>query len=156
MANEAFQEIEAAIERLENLSDPVAREQARRLVASVLAFHRAGLERICQLVDQPDMLQKLGRDELVGSLLSLHDLHPEPLAARVERALLQARAQITGQVELLECAPQEILLSLRVDGCASSNAQARAVVEAALLECAPDAGAIRYQEPLVQIQMRLR
>jgi len=154
MENNPFAEIEEAIGRIESLPDAVARQQARRLVASVLDFHRRGLERIGQKLGE-EQWRQLAQDELISSLLNLHDLHPDPLALRLERALSKAREGLKGEVHLLECGP-EVVLSLRVEGCASTQAQARALVEAHIVELAPDAPPLRYQEPLVQLQMRLR
>jgi hypothetical protein len=147
-------DLEQAIARIEALPDAVAREQARRLVASVLEFHREALQRLCSQVPS-EVLHQLGQDDLISSLLTLHDLHPDPLPVRLERALERVRPRLPGPIQLLECG-SEVVLSLQLEGCASTQAQARALVENALLELAPDAPPLRYQEPLVQLQMRLR
>jgi hypothetical protein len=45
------------------------------------------LETIAQAPDGDKILERLYDDGLVGGLLVVHDLHPHPLRARVERAL---------------------------------------------------------------------
>jgi hypothetical protein len=62
--------------------------RVEELVRLLTELYGAGLARTLELADShPDLIARLGRDELVGSLLVLHDLHPESLEQRVARAL---------------------------------------------------------------------
>jgi hypothetical protein len=74
--------VEALTHELETSADVAAREHAKDLVALVLDFHRAGLERILEaLGEDRQASERLVADPVVGSLLALHDLHaPAPPA----------------------------------------------------------------------------
>ncbi|HEY6624143.1 MAG TPA: hypothetical protein VIX85_09945 [Acidimicrobiales bacterium] len=62
--------------------------RVEELVRLLTELYGAGMARTLALADShPDLIARLGRDELVGSLLVLHDLHPESLEQRVARAL---------------------------------------------------------------------
>ena len=61
--------------------------RVEELVRLLTELYGAGMARTLELADShPDLIARLGRDELVGSLLVLHDLHPESLEQRVARA----------------------------------------------------------------------
>jgi hypothetical protein len=73
----ALARVEALVEQLEATADPALREQIRALVRAVLEVHALGLQRLLALAG-PDSAARFARaDELVASLLLLHDLHPD-------------------------------------------------------------------------------
>lgn len=89
-AERAGRRIEEVLDRLAAAGDPAAVTAAEELVRSLMEFYGAGLARILQLLSAPGdrrCAQTLYGDELVASLLVLHDLHPEDLNARIGRAL---------------------------------------------------------------------
>ncbi len=78
----APEKLEHAIARVAALPDASSREAAREALAVVLEFHRYGLKRLLDALRETtragggDLVQNAARDEVVASLLSLHDLHP--------------------------------------------------------------------------------
>ncbi len=94
--DQAFRErvdrIGGLVEQLEAAADPAVRTTAKELVAAVMELHAAGFERALEIVSRsgeaaPGIIESFNRDALVGSLLILHGLHPEPVEVRVRRAL---------------------------------------------------------------------
>jgi len=165
MPQAEFQQRLKSIERLlgeiEAAADPNLRATARELVQLVMDLHGAGLERILEVVHAADesVVEKLGRDELVASLLILYGLHPVDLETRVAQALDKARVRLRphqGEVELLGI--QEGVVRLRIHanghGCGSKPEALREIVESAVIEGAPDVVSLFIEEPkpsLVQI-----
>ena len=89
------------------------------------------------------MIQKLGRDELVSSLLILYGLHPESLEARLAQALDKVRLKLRthdGEVELLSLQDGAVRLRLeaRGHGCGSTPQALKEIVENALYQGVPD------------------
>jgi hypothetical protein len=144
--------IQVLVEALEACPDPAVREGARELVRALLDLHAAGLARILDLAGQPGesgrgLTTRLAGDDLVGSLLLMHGLHPVPVAERVAQALERARPRLragAADVELLQATEERIRVRLRGD--LSAGPGLRAAVEAVLLEAAPDVAAVEFEE----------
>ncbi len=124
---------------------------------SVTELYGGGLERILVLAseDAPEFAQRLVDDELVGSLLVAHGLHPDDVETRVERALESVRpflAEHDGDVELLEIDLDAAAVHLRLlgagDGCGSSTVTLQLAVEAAIIEAAPEIVTIDMDRPV--------
>src|SRR5207244_5325838 len=84
--------IEALLSALEGSADPGLTSGARELVQGILDLHAAGLARLVQLAAAAgapgrELLHRFADDDLVASLLALHDLHPLSVSQRVEQAL---------------------------------------------------------------------
>jgi hypothetical protein len=153
-----IQRIGTIVERLESEGDPNSRALARELMESIMALHGAGLERILELARQGEdagetLIQKCGRDELVGSLLLLYGLHPEDLKTRVERALgksLRFLESHGAKAELLsigEDGAVSVRLHLKPNGgCGSTTALVRSTLQVAIQDVAPDAPSIVIEE----------
>jgi len=147
-----IQELE---ERLEAVADPVVREVADELVASVMELYGEGLERIFQaLVDGGSatlaVRDALVHDGVVGSLLLIHGLHPVELETRVRAALDSVRPYLqshSGDVELLrlEAGVAHLRLQGSCDGCPSSAATLELAITQALDEVAPDLAGIEVE-----------
>ena len=81
MADEArLRRIEELVRRLDEIPNRESRETARALMEAILELHGAGLERMMGIVfEQGDTgkaaIRRFAGDELVGSLLLLHNLH---------------------------------------------------------------------------------
>jgi hypothetical protein len=80
--------IEALLAEAETLPDPRARGLARELAAAMVALVGEGLARV--LAAEPALERRLADDELVGNLLVLCGMHPDPPAVRAEQALRAA------------------------------------------------------------------
>ena len=143
--------IEALVKKLENASDPAVRSAARDLVQSLMELHGASLERMLEIVrDSGDLgraiIERLGRDELVRSVLLLYSLHPQDLRIRVTQALDTVGASLKSHdahaelVSIDEEGAVIIEFHAKTSGCA--NASLKSAIEAAMQEAAPDAASI--------------
>ena len=136
----------------------MARERAEELVRLVADLYGAGLERMLTILHDggrldDDVLAALAADELVSSLLLVHDLHPYDVHTRVEHALDGVRPYLGshgGDVELLEVTEDDVV-RLRLlgscDGCASSSVTLKLAVEGAIEAAAPEVTAIEVETP---------
>jgi len=145
--------IEALVGKLENAADPSVRAAGRELVQSLMELHGAGLERLLEIVrDAGDpgraSLDRLGRDELVRSVLLLYGLHPQDLGARVVEALDTIRVFLKSHgadAELVSIDDEGAItveFHAKSGGCASTLASLKSALEAAVEEAAPDAPSI--------------
>jgi len=148
--------IEALLDASHASPDKRAHERATELVRLLTDLYGTGLTRIVELVGEgaPELLGQLTADELVGSLLLVHGLHPDGLAARVEVALESVRPLLAahgGDVELLDIDEDVAAVRLRLlgscDGCPSSASTLQHAVEVAILAAAPEVRIIDVDEP---------
>ncbi len=147
-ARERVGRIEAMLEEIESLPDPVAQARCTEVVGALLDLYGEGLARIVERLPEP---QALVDDELVAHLLLLHGLHPVPVEARVHGALEEVRPYLQshgGNVQLVSL--QEGVLRLRLEGscsgCPSSAATLSLAVEEAIHKAAPEIEAIEAEE----------
>ena len=156
--------IEELLGQIRAAGDPATAEVAEEVVRLVVELYGAGLERAVELAG-PQALARLVEDELVASLLVLHDLHPKDTETRVVEALDQVRPYLgshAGGVELLGVDPAGVVhlrLEGSCDGCPSSTMTVKLAIERAIEEAAPEVTAVevenltREKEPqLLQIQ----
>jgi Fe-S cluster biogenesis protein NfuA len=160
--------IERLLEEADTLPDPRARETATALAAALLELYGDGLERVVELVAEHDddgtLAAALAADELVGHLLLLHGLHPEPLGSRVQRALDEVRPYLAshgGAVELLGVEDDVVRVRLQgtCNGCPSSAVTLRHAIEDAVRRLAPDVERLEAEPgdepapPLLQLDL---
>jgi Fe-S cluster biogenesis protein NfuA len=143
-----IQRIGGLVHGLDSIADPAARAAAKELVQVLMDLHGAGLERTMEIVFEAgesgqQILDKLGRDSLVGSLLVLYGLHPLDFETRISRVLERIRPQLHKhgcEFELLGM--QDGLVQLRVQiGEHTRGSTAKTVqsmLEDAIYEVAPD------------------
>ena len=149
------QRIGELVGELENIADPEARASANALVQLLLDLHGAGLERVMEIVANNDesgqpIIDDLGRDPLVSSLLVLYGLHPLDVESRVAQAVERVRPQVRkggGELDLLGIEAGVVRLQLRVSGhgCASTGKTLKKLVENALYEAAPDMDGLKIE-----------
>jgi Fe-S cluster biogenesis protein NfuA len=139
--------VEKLAARLESAGDPEIRATALDLVQSVVELHGAALQRLVDsLIRTPagqQVLSEALENDLVSSMLLLHNLHPDDLETRVLRGIEKARPYLKshgGDVEL--AAVRDGIVHLRLHGtcgsCPSSSVTLKNAVEDALFEVAPD------------------
>ncbi|MGG8405321.1 hypothetical protein ACM614_01385, partial [Streptomyces sp. 12297] len=121
-ARQAGHRVEEVLDRIAATGDRAACAAAEELVRVLMEFYGAGLARITDRLGA-DGLRPLLDDDLVASLLALHDLHPEDVRVRIGRALDCA----PDPVELLGFDAESGVLRLRSQadtgcGCGSSGA----------------------------------
>ena len=129
---------------------------AEELLRLVTELYGAGLARVVELVrdEAPELLPRLVDDELLGSLLVVHDLHPNDLATRVESALESVRPFLRATAAMC-CSSSStrtrgavhLQLLGSCDGCPSSAVTLRTAVEQAIAEAAPEILLIDVEEP---------
>jgi Fe-S cluster biogenesis protein NfuA len=145
------QKIGSLVHDLETIADPASRAAAKELVQLLMDLHGIGLERILGIVFQsgdsgPRIIDDLGQDPLVGSLLVLYGLHPDELQTRVERKLEQIGSKLHkmgAEVKVVSINGGDVRLRVRLDGhdghaCGSTSRTVQSTVEEAVYEAAPD------------------
>jgi Fe-S cluster biogenesis protein NfuA len=148
--------IERLLDQLRAGTDAQSYAQVEELLRLVTELYGAGLARIVTLVGEadPQLLGRLADDDLVASLLMVHELHPDTLEARVEKALETVRPFLAGHggdVELLGLDAALGAVHLRLlgscDGCPSSSVTLQLAVERAIVEAAPEIVTIDVEQP---------
>ena len=144
-----MQKIAGLVHELDQIADPAARANAKELLQLLMDLHGRGLERILEIIFDSDqlgsaMIDALGRDPMVGSLLILYGIHPEDLQTRVERGLEQIRSslfKLGAEARLESITDGEVRIRITIMGhtCGSTSRTVRATLEDALYEAAPDA-----------------
>ncbi|MFD9487030.1 hypothetical protein [Streptomyces sp. NPDC059991] len=155
-AEQAGRRIEEILERLTAAGDGEAAAAAEELVRVLMDFYGAGLARIVGLLEARASdgsgrggLSALLEDDLVTSLLVLHDLHPEDTVTRVARALGGVQGHAVELVAFDEATGTLRLRSAGADtgcGCQSTAAAARTAVETALACYAPEVSSVELGE----------
>jgi Fe-S cluster biogenesis protein NfuA len=145
---EEMQRIGSLVEEMESIADPAVRAATKSLVKSLMDLHGAALEKALDIVaeaGEPGMaiIDRLGRDSLVSSLLILYNLHPEDIETRVAKAVEKIRPQLRKQgceVELLGASGGAIHLRVETGShtCGSTAKTVQASLEGALYDAAPD------------------
>ncbi|MFF1543383.1 hypothetical protein [Streptomyces sp. NPDC058291] len=144
-AEQTGRRVEEVLDRLAG-SDPAAAAAAEELVRSLMDFYGSGLARVLHLLSAAppgDALAHLLGDELVASLLVLHDLHPEDRDTRIARALDSVREHALDVVDFDEESGTLTLRSREAGGCGcGSGASAREAARTALACFAPEVTAV--------------
>ena len=145
---EDIQRIGGLVQEIESIADPAVRAATKDLVQSLMDLHGAALEEALDIVADAgeagmNIIDRLGRDSLVSSVLILYGLHPEELETRVVKAVDKVRPQLRKQgceVELL--AVNDGAIRLRVETgshtCGSTAKTLQATLEGAMYDAAPD------------------
>jgi Fe-S cluster biogenesis protein NfuA/nitrite reductase/ring-hydroxylating ferredoxin subunit len=154
--------LRATADRIETLLEAssangsAARARAEELVACVSGLYGAGLARVLEIMRETgrlddEVLAALAGDDLVASLLLVHDLHPYDVQTRVRQALDSVRPYLGshgGDVELLGV-DDDGVVRLRLlgscDGCPSSSVTLQLAVEGAVEAAAPEVSRIEVQ-----------
>jgi Fe-S cluster biogenesis protein NfuA/nitrite reductase/ring-hydroxylating ferredoxin subunit len=145
-----------------------SRETAEELVGLLVEMYGTALARVVGLLREhdPALVSKLAEDDLVESLLLLHELHPLDVDARVQRALDGVRPYLgshAGGVEYLgvdESGVAQLRLEGSCDGCPSSTLTVKMAIEGAILDAAPEVtgvevAGIAEPEPTTLLQIGL-
>jgi Fe-S cluster biogenesis protein NfuA len=156
-----IESIEGMVRALENSADAASSLKAKELMQALMTLHGACLERMLEIVKQTGTLgqaiiDSFAADEKVRSLLLLYDLHPLDMETRILQALEKTRPYLRshgGSVNLISVDPAGIV-TLRLEGspngCASSSATLKSVVEQAVYDAAPDVTAIHVEGSLAE------
>ena len=147
--------IDELVGELARLPDTGLRARVEELIGTILELHGDALREMLDLVgsrstDGGWLLDAFAADEVVRSVLLVHDLHPVSLETRVEQALESVRPIMhahKGDVELLGIENEVVRLRLTgsCEGCPSSELTMKAAVEKAIYEAAPDVVGIEVE-----------
>jgi hypothetical protein len=142
------QRIGERVHELESIADPAVRASAKELVQLLMEMHGTALERMLEIIFQSSdggtrVIDELGQDPLVSSLLVLYGLHPEELQTRVERKLAEIRSRLYkmgAEATLVAVNGTEVRVRVSIEGhtCGSTGQNVKAAVEEAIYEAAPD------------------
>ena len=145
---EDMQRIGGLVQEIESIADPAVRAATKDLVQSLMDLHGAALEKALEIVAETgepgvSIIDRLGRDSLVSSVLILYGLHPEDLETRVVKAVDKVRPQMRKQgceVELLGVNDGAIRLRVETGShtCGSTGKTLQATLEGAMYDAAPD------------------
>lgn len=153
MANEAefqqqIRQLGELIAELEKMPDGALKVATGELIHLLMDVHRAGLERMMEIIFESDAtgmetIDKLGRDPIVRSLLVLYSLHPDDIETRVIKSLDVIRPRLRKlncTIELLSVVDGAVRLQIGTSGnaCGSTTSNLRSVVEEGIYEFAPD------------------
>lgn len=89
--------IEELLERIGSDGGPAVGYAAEELVRVLMSFYGSGLARMVAVVEAgagATIVHRMAADPLLAGLLALHDLHPVPVAQRLEHALDAARRRL--------------------------------------------------------------
>jgi Fe-S cluster biogenesis protein NfuA len=150
--DEEFQEqvrqLGKLVAQFDQLPDSTAKTAGKELVQLLMDAHGRGLERVMEIVFDsgdaaPGIIDRLGQDSIVGNLLLLYSLHPDPLEDRVQKAVERMRPRL----RKLSCAIElervhegivEVRLATSAHSCGSSARDLRSIIEDGMYEFAPD------------------
>lgn len=147
-SRERMQRIGALVQEIETIADPALRATTKELVQSLMDMHGVALERIMEIVAASgdpglQVIDQLGRDPMVSSVLVLYGLHPEDLDSRVVKAIDRLQPQLRKQgceIELLSLRDGEVQVRVQKGEhtCGSTAKTVQATVEGAIYDAAPD------------------
>jgi Fe-S cluster biogenesis protein NfuA len=145
---EDMQRIGELVQEIESIADPAVRASTKSLVQSIMDLHGRALEKALDIVAEAgepgmSMIDRLGDDPLVSSVLILYGLHPEDIQSRVVKAVDRIRPQLRKQgceVELLDVNEGAIRLRFETSShsCGSTAKSLQASLEGAVYDAAPD------------------
>jgi Fe-S cluster biogenesis protein NfuA len=145
---EQVRQLGQLVAQFDELPDGATKAAGRALVQLLMDVHGRGLERVMEIVfdsgdSGPKIIDKLGRDSIVGNLLLLYSLHPDGLEARIQSALDRIRPRLrklacTIELENVQEGAVQVRLATSGHSCGSSTKDLRAIVEDGMFEFAPD------------------
>jgi Fe-S cluster biogenesis protein NfuA len=145
---EDMQRIGNLVQEIESSADPAVRAITKTLMQSLMDLHGAAIEKALDIVADSGeqgtaIIDRLGRDPLVSSVLILYGLHPEDLETRVVKAVDKVRPQLRKQgceVELVSVNDGEIRLRVETGShtCGSTAKTLQATLEGTMYDAAPD------------------
>lgn len=138
--------IDELLERVEGAPGPTA-GAAIEAVAALTELYGEALARVRDLAG-PQLTARLTEDELLGHLLVLHDIHPDPPERRAARALEGLRPAVRergGEVELVGIVGGEARVRLSMTGCGSAAGAVAEAVREAVLAAAPELTGVQWE-----------
>jgi len=148
--------IDHLVRKLEGGADPALRAAAKDLMQSVMDLHSAALDRLLEIVAQAEdgavLIDHMGADDLVGSLLVLYGFHPADFDTRVRRGLEKIDPLLRSRgatIDLLEVDGDAVNLRFHTNGhggCGSSADGIQTAIQDAIYEAAPDVATLVVEQ----------
>jgi len=145
---EQIKHLSESVAKFEQLPDSPGKTAGKELLQLLMEVHAQGLERIMEVVFESreagnSLIDRLGKDQLVGALLLLYSLHPDALETRVHTAVDRLRPRLRKHscaIDLIGVDDADVRVRITKSGhsCGSSTGEIRAMVESGLYEFAPD------------------
>jgi hypothetical protein len=141
--------IDDLLRELDTIADSRVQSVARELIQSVTELHASGLERVLEMLSESgtpcnQVIDRLGEDQLVGPLMALHGLHPLELPDRVARAVKGFGSE--AQLLVIDDGNVRVRLRSQPQGCGATAGGARAALEDAIYNAAPDLVSLSIEE----------
>jgi Fe-S cluster biogenesis protein NfuA len=140
------------ITQFDQFPDGPQKNACKELVQLLMDVHGTGLERMMEIVFESgsqgsEVIDKLAKDSVVGSLLLLYSLHPDDLETRVRKAIESLRPRLrklscSADVVRIEDGAVQVQVTTTGHGCGSSTKDVRTIVEDSVYEFAPDVVAL--------------
>jgi hypothetical protein len=130
--------LDGLLEKLEATPGATA-ETALQAVTALAEVYGSALARVADVLSETDgLLRQVAADELVGHLLTLHGLHPDSAAERVDRALREAADHLSRGTSAELAGIDDDVATIRVtaSGCGASTVAAE--VQEVVLGVAPE------------------
>lgn len=151
-----IQKVGSLVQQIEAIADPSLRASTRELVQLLMEVHGAALDRALEITADAGeagmkIIEQLGADPVVSSVLVIYGLHPDDLQTRVARAVaeLQPKFRHEGnQLELLQVDAEggvRVRVTPAKHACASTGNTLRTTVEDALYSAAPDIASVSVE-----------
>ncbi len=156
--------IEELLDGIAETGGPQVAHAAEELVRVLMRFYGAGLEQVVSIIRAGGgdaMVHRLSADPLVAGLLALHDLHPVPVAQRLDHALATARRRLGSHGDGITLGEFDddgaVHVLLAGGGCGADTV--KDVVAAAITELVPEVTGVVFDAepvgpPLLQIGIR--
>jgi Fe-S cluster biogenesis protein NfuA len=136
---ERLSRLDGLLEQLERVPGPMT-GAAIEAVRTLIEVYGEALARVLDGADR-SLVDRMAGDDLIGHLLVLHGIHPEPperRAARAVDALRPAVRERGGDIELADVTEGVARVRLAAKGCGSSSAALEDAVREAVLALAPE------------------
>ncbi|MGP3975730.1 NifU family protein [Streptomyces sp. 8N114] len=136
--------LDELLERVEGVAGPTA-DAALEAVRGLTEIYGEALARIRDLAG-PELAARLTEDQLVGHLLVLHELHPDPVERRVATAvdrMAEVLRERGAALELVGIDGPVASVRLTTKGCGGSASGIEEAVREAVLAAAPELSGVR-------------
>lgn len=145
------------VAQFDELPDSEARTSGKELLRLLMDLHCKAFERTMEIIFDsgergPAIIDTLGKDHIVSSLLLLYSLHPDELETRVQSAVERIRPRLRKlacTVELVQVDGEAVQVRLSTSGhsCGSSAQDLRSIVEDGIYDLAPDITSLEILGP---------
>jgi Fe-S cluster biogenesis protein NfuA len=139
-------------------SDPEVRRVTRTAVSLLVDLYGTGLARMVEVAREQNadaLVDRFGRDPLVGPLLAVRGDHPHGVDRRIAQALDDVRPTLAAQachvrVNSIDGPSLRVTLTHEPGTCGSTVTAARQAIETAVLDLVPELTSITFEDRAVQ------